>query len=207
MQRGRADIQPARLQEVAARHPASGAAQAAHDGRCQGYPGTRHECRNSPPHSPGEILLEEFMQPLGISQNRLGRDLGVPPQRTCDIIHGRWAITTDTALRLGVNSASAPSSGLISRRATTCARPTPRAWPTVSSVTCGLSPSTPDHRSPSPTEKADNDAPAPLPALTPARAAISRTSAVPALHPCRRGPCRPHGRGCSSLCSRATRHG
>ncbi len=51
---------------------------------------------------PGEILLEEFMQPLGISQNRLGRDLGVPPQRICDIIHGRRSITTDTALRLGV---------------------------------------------------------------------------------------------------------
>ena len=49
---------------------------------------------------PGEILHEEFMQPLGISQNRLGRDLGVPAQRIGDIVHGKRSITTDTALRL-----------------------------------------------------------------------------------------------------------
>lgn len=51
---------------------------------------------------PGEILLEEFMIPLGVSQNRLGRDLGVPAQRISDIVHGKRAVTTDTALRLGV---------------------------------------------------------------------------------------------------------
>jgi addiction module HigA family antidote len=51
---------------------------------------------------PGEILFEEFMQPLGLSQNRLERDLGVPAQRVGDIIHGKRAITTDTALRLAV---------------------------------------------------------------------------------------------------------
>jgi len=55
--------------------------------------------RLSPVH-PGEILLEEFLKPLKISQNRLGRDLGVPAQRINEIIRGRRAITVDTALRL-----------------------------------------------------------------------------------------------------------
>ena len=50
---------------------------------------------------PGEILLEEFMKPMGISQNRLARDIDVPPARINDIVHGRRAITADTALRLG----------------------------------------------------------------------------------------------------------
>ena len=50
---------------------------------------------------PSEILLEEFMKPLGISQNRLARDIDVPPARINDIVHGRRAITADTALRLG----------------------------------------------------------------------------------------------------------
>ena len=50
--------------------------------------------------TPGEILLEEFMKPLGVSQNRLGRDLAVPAQRINDIVRGRRTITTDTALRL-----------------------------------------------------------------------------------------------------------
>jgi len=50
--------------------------------------------------TPGEILLEEFMRPLGVSQNRLARELHVPPVRVHDIVHGRRAITPDTALRL-----------------------------------------------------------------------------------------------------------
>lgn len=49
---------------------------------------------------PGEILLTEFMEPLGISRNRLGIDLGIPPQRVGDIVRGRRAVTVDTALRL-----------------------------------------------------------------------------------------------------------
>ncbi len=53
-----------------------------------------------PPVHPGEILLEEFLNPLGISQNRLGRDLGVPAQRINEIVRGQRAITVDTALRL-----------------------------------------------------------------------------------------------------------
>jgi antitoxin HigA-1 len=53
-----------------------------------------------PPVHPGEILWEEFMKPLGISQNRLGRDLGVSPRRINEIVHGKRSITADTALRL-----------------------------------------------------------------------------------------------------------
>jgi len=58
---------------------------------------------------PGEILLEEFLKPMGISQNRLGRDLGVSPRRVNEIVHGKRSITADTALRLATyfgNSAS-----------------------------------------------------------------------------------------------------
>jgi addiction module HigA family antidote len=52
------------------------------------------------PVHPGEILLEEFMKPLGISQTRLGRDLGVSPRRINEIVHGKRSVTADTALRL-----------------------------------------------------------------------------------------------------------
>lgn len=52
------------------------------------------------PIAPGEILLEEFMRPLGISQNKLARDIDVPVARINDIVHGRRSITADTALRL-----------------------------------------------------------------------------------------------------------
>ena len=52
------------------------------------------------PVHPGEILLEEFMLPLGLSQTRLGRDLGVSPRRINEIVHGKRSITVDTALRL-----------------------------------------------------------------------------------------------------------
>jgi len=53
------------------------------------------------PVHPGEILLEEFMKPLGISQNQIARDLKVPPRRINEIVHGKRGITIDTALRLG----------------------------------------------------------------------------------------------------------
>ena len=49
---------------------------------------------------PGEILLEEFLNPLGISQNRLARAMDVPPRRINEIVHGKRAVTADTALRL-----------------------------------------------------------------------------------------------------------
>lgn len=49
---------------------------------------------------PGEILLEEFLTPLGISQNRLARAMGISPRRINEIVQGQRAITADTALRL-----------------------------------------------------------------------------------------------------------
>ncbi len=49
---------------------------------------------------PGEVLLEEFLIPMEISQNRLARDIGVPPRRINEIVHGKRAVTADTALRL-----------------------------------------------------------------------------------------------------------
>lgn len=54
-----------------------------------------------PPVHPGEILLEEFLQPLGLSQYRLAKGLGVPARRINEIVHGKRAVTADTALRLG----------------------------------------------------------------------------------------------------------
>jgi addiction module HigA family antidote len=54
-----------------------------------------------PPVHPGEILLEEFLKPMGISQNKLALDMRVPPRRINEIVHGRRRITADTALRLG----------------------------------------------------------------------------------------------------------
>lgn len=52
------------------------------------------------PIHPGEILLEEFLRPFGISINRLARDIDVPPGRVSLIVNGKRAITADTALRL-----------------------------------------------------------------------------------------------------------
>ena len=49
---------------------------------------------------PGEILNDEFLKPLGISQNQLGNDLGVSPRRINEIIHGKRSVTADTAMRL-----------------------------------------------------------------------------------------------------------
>lgn len=53
------------------------------------------------PITPGEILLEEFLEPLNISQTQLAKDINVPPNRISQIIHGKRDISADTALRLG----------------------------------------------------------------------------------------------------------
>jgi addiction module HigA family antidote len=53
------------------------------------------------PIHPGEILLEEFLRPLGVSQYRLAHDIRVSPRRINEIVHGDRAITANTALRLG----------------------------------------------------------------------------------------------------------
>lgn len=50
---------------------------------------------------PGEVLMEEFLEPMGISQNRLARAMNVPPRRINEIVHGNRSVTADTALRLG----------------------------------------------------------------------------------------------------------
>jgi addiction module HigA family antidote len=52
------------------------------------------------PIHPGEILMEEFLEALGISQYRLAKDISVPPRRINEIVHGKRSITADTALRL-----------------------------------------------------------------------------------------------------------
>lgn len=52
------------------------------------------------PIHPGEILMEEFLEPLGISQYRLAKGISVPPRRINEIVHGKRSITADTALRL-----------------------------------------------------------------------------------------------------------
>ena len=61
------------------------------------------------PIHPGEILLEEFLKPMEISQNKIGRDLGVSPRRINEVVHGKRSITADTALRLGRYFGNSPS--------------------------------------------------------------------------------------------------
>jgi len=50
---------------------------------------------------PGEVLKEEFLDPMGISAYRLAKDIGIPQTRVADIVHGRRRVTADTALRFG----------------------------------------------------------------------------------------------------------
>jgi addiction module HigA family antidote len=57
---------------------------------------------------PGEVLFEEFMKPMGLSQNRVGRDLGVSPRRVNEIVLGKRSITADTALRLSLYFGNSP---------------------------------------------------------------------------------------------------
>jgi addiction module HigA family antidote len=57
--------------------------------------------RDFAPIRPGEVLLEEFLRPMGISQYRLAKDISVPQRRISEIVHGTCAISADTALRLG----------------------------------------------------------------------------------------------------------
>ncbi|MHC4235799.1 MAG: HigA family addiction module antitoxin [Planctomycetota bacterium] len=56
--------------------------------------------KKAPPIHPGEILLEEYLEPLGISQYRLAKEISVPPRRINEIVHGKRSISADTALRL-----------------------------------------------------------------------------------------------------------
>ena len=54
------------------------------------------------PIHPGEVLLEEFLEPLGVTQHRLAVAIGVPPRRINEIVHGKRWVTADTALRLSL---------------------------------------------------------------------------------------------------------
>ena len=56
--------------------------------------------KKTPPIHPGEILMEEFLKPFGISQYKLAKDINVPPRRINEIVHGKRSISADTALRL-----------------------------------------------------------------------------------------------------------
>jgi antitoxin HigA-1 len=56
--------------------------------------------RESPPVHPGEVLLEDFLKPMNITQYRLAKSIGVPQRRIGEIVAGKRAITADTALRL-----------------------------------------------------------------------------------------------------------
>lgn len=58
--------------------------------------------RRIAPVHPGEVLLEEFLKPMANSQYRLARSISVPPRRINEIVHGKRAITADTALRLSI---------------------------------------------------------------------------------------------------------
>ena len=56
--------------------------------------------RKLPPIHPGEVLFADFLEPLGLSQYRVARDISVPPRRINEIVHGTRSISADTALRL-----------------------------------------------------------------------------------------------------------
>ena len=64
--------------------------------------------KDFPPLHPGEVLLEEFLKPLGISQNKLALNLHVAPQKINEIVHGKRSITEDTALRLSIALGTTP---------------------------------------------------------------------------------------------------
>ena len=61
-----------------------------------------------PPIHPGEVLLEDFMKPLGLSQYRVAKDIGVPALRISQIVNGKRAITADTAMRLAQYFGTSP---------------------------------------------------------------------------------------------------
>lgn len=61
---------------------------------------TDHTMRIAPIH-PGEVLMEDFIEALGITQNRVAVAIGVPPRRINEIVHGKRSVSADTALRLG----------------------------------------------------------------------------------------------------------
>ena len=65
-----------------------------------------------PPIHPGEVLMEDFLEGFGVTQNKLAVSIGVPPRRINEIVHGKRGITADTALRLGRYFGVSPQSWL-----------------------------------------------------------------------------------------------
>lgn len=80
---------------------------------------------------PGEILLHDFLEPLGISQQQLARDIDVPVGRINDIVHGRRAITADTALRLGKYFGTTPDLWLGLQMEYDLRRARRETWPSI----------------------------------------------------------------------------
>ena len=76
--------------------------------------------RQIPNPTPGEVLLLEFIEPIGLTQNGLARAIGVPPRRINEIVLGKRSITADTDLRLARYFGVSEGSGLASRPTTTC---------------------------------------------------------------------------------------
>ena len=83
------------------------------------------------PIAPGEILLEEYLNPLGISQNKLSRDLDVPVSRIAGIVAGTRAITADTALRLGTYFKTSPEMWLTLQSDYDLSRAREGDWPKI----------------------------------------------------------------------------
>ena len=83
------------------------------------------------PIHPGDILLEEFMKPHGLSQNRLARDIDVSPARIHDVVQGRSAITASLALRLAKYFATTPELWLNLQSDYDLRRARARDWPKV----------------------------------------------------------------------------
>jgi addiction module HigA family antidote len=84
-----------------------------------------------PPIPPGEILLEKFMKPHKISQNRLARDIDINPARVNDIVHGRSAITAPVALRLAKYFNTAPELWMNLQAGYELRKARQREWPKI----------------------------------------------------------------------------
>jgi len=80
---------------------------------------------------PGEILLEEFLKPLGISQNRLARDIDVNPGRVAEIVQGKRGITADSALRLAKYLGTSPQFWMNLQAEYDLRRARRETWPAV----------------------------------------------------------------------------
>ena len=85
------------------------------------------------PIPPGEILLEEFMKPLGISRNALSRDLDMPVSRVSEIVKGTRSITADTALRLGAYFGTTAEMWMNLQSAYDLRRARATTWPDIES--------------------------------------------------------------------------